>query len=106
MDPSTQTSPYSCTLVGDELAERIDAWQRILRRATDRRVDGRRAVASYPKDAPLLEQIRELIEAERTCCSFLEFRVEEHAGQIALELRLPEETPAPMNALILDLMRD
>lgn len=104
MDRSTETPPYYCALAGDELADRIDAWQRILHRAIDRRVDDRRTVTTYPKDGRLLEHLRELIRAEASCCSFLEFRVEEEADRIVLELRLPMQTPAAVATPILELM--
>lgn len=104
MDTSANTVPCTCTLKDDELTDRIHAWQRVLRRTTDRRVEGDRAVASYPKDGHLVEQLRGLIQAEATCCSFLEFTIEERADRIVTELRLPEEMPPQMKTLILDLM--
>jgi hypothetical protein len=94
----------ACTLEGSELLARIEAWQRIVSRATERRVEGGRAIATYPNDAQLRQELRELIEAEATCCSFLEFNVEERPDRIVTELRLPEEMPAPMKTLILELM--
>ena len=105
MDTTAETLPYTCTLVGDELADRVQAWQRVLRRAIDRRVEGSRAVAIYPNDGHLLEQLRGLVQAEASCCSFLEFTLEEREGRIVTELRLREEVPTPMKALILDLMK-
>lgn len=105
MDTTAEPLPYTCTLVGDELADRVQAWQRVLRRAIDRRVEGSRAVAIYPNDGHLLEQLRGLVQAEASCCSFLEFTLEEREGRIVTELRLREEVPTPMKALILDLMK-
>jgi hypothetical protein len=94
----------ACTLEGAELLARIQAWQGVVSRATERRVEGGRAIATYPNNPQLRHQLRELIEAEATCCSFLEFNVEERPDRIVTELRLPEEMPAPMKTLILDLM--
>lgn len=94
----------ACTLEGPELVARVQAWQQVASRATSRRVEATRIVATYPNDAQLLQQLRELIDAEAACCSFLEFSVEEGADAVVTELRLPESTPAPMRAMILELI--
>jgi hypothetical protein len=97
---------FACALEGSELLERIHAWQGVVSRATTRRVEGSRLVATYPNDAQLLTTLRGLIVAEASCCPFLEFRVEERPDRIVTELRLPEEMPGPMKTLILELMGD
>ena len=84
-------SAATCTLEGDELVDRINAWREVVSRATERRVEDSLAVASYPNDGELLEQLRGLIEAEASCCSFLQFTLEVRADRIVTELRLPEE---------------
>jgi hypothetical protein len=106
MDAPAETVSYSCTLEGDELGDRIQAWQRVVSRAIDHRVEDNRAVASYPKDKQLLEELLGLIEAESSCCSFLRFTLEVRTDRIVTGLRVPEEMPAPMKRLILDPMRD
>jgi hypothetical protein len=95
---------FACTLEGSELLDRIQAWRGVVSRATDRRVVGSRLIATYPNDRQLLQKLRELIDAEATCCPFLDFRVEERPDLVLTELRLPEEMPAPMKTLILELM--
>lgn len=100
----TLPQPLVCTLERSELLARIRAWHEVVSRATTRRVEGNRLIATYPNDAQLLQQLRQLIHAEATCCSFLEFSVEETPNLIVTELRLPEELPAPMRSLILELM--
>jgi hypothetical protein len=102
----TPAQALACTLEGAELLGRIQAWQEVVRRATNRRVVGSRLIATYPDDPQLLQQLRELVNAEATCCPFLDFSVEERPDLIVTELRLPEEMPAPMKALILELMGD
>ena len=94
----------ACTLEGSELVARVHAWQQVASRATSRRVEGTRIIATYPNDARLLQELRELIDAEAACCSFLEFSLEEGPDSIVTELRLPEETPASMRRMILQLI--
>jgi hypothetical protein len=105
MDTAAETPPSTCTLERDELVDRINAWRKVVSRTTERRVENSLAVASYPNDGQLLEQLRGLIEAESTCCSFLQFTLVVQGDHIVTELRFPEEMPTPMKALILDLMR-
>ena len=94
----------ACSLEGSELLARIHAWQQVTSRAISRRVEGDRIVATYPNDAQLLGQLRELIAAEAACCSFLEFTVEEKPDAVVTELGFPEETPAEMRTMILELI--
>ena len=92
------------TLEGTELLDQIRAWQQVVSRAITRRVEGSRVIATYPKDEQLLEQLRTLIATEAICCSFLEFTVDERPDHVLTDLRLPDEMPASMTNLILELM--
>jgi hypothetical protein len=100
----TPAPTLACALEGAELLARIQAWQAVVSRATSRRVVDSRLIATYPNDIQLLQQLRELIDSEARCCAFLEFSVEERPDLIVTELRLPEEMPAPMRSVILELM--
>jgi hypothetical protein len=93
-----------CTLEGDQLLGRIQAWQEVVNRATSRRAEDGRLTATYPNDPQLLQELRDLIDAEAECCPFLDFRLEERPDRIVTELRLPQEMPAPMRALILGVI--
>jgi hypothetical protein len=93
-----------CSLEGDQLARRVRAWQEVASRATARHVKDDRVTATYPNDAQLLVELRELIDAEAECCPFLDFRIEERPDRILTELRFPEDMPAPMRALLLEVM--
>lgn len=101
---ATPAQRPECTLEGSELLARLHAWQQVASRAISRRVEATRIIASYPNDAQLLQKLRELIDAEASCCSFLEFKLEEGPDSIVTELRFPQETPATMRTLILQLI--
>jgi len=101
------TAPLSaCTLDGSELRARMRAWQQVTSRATSRRVEASRIIAIYPNDARLLEQLRELIDAEAACCSFLKFTLEERPDSVVTELRFPQQMPPPIKTLILELIAE
>ena len=102
-DMDTAAQSLTCSLDGDELLDRIDAWREVVQRATSRGVEGDRVVAVYPNDAQLLGRLRELIAAEGECCSFLRFSVEETSDAIVTELRLPEELPDSMRTRVVAL---
>jgi hypothetical protein len=101
---ATPTPVSACTLEGSELLARTQAWQRVTNQATSRRIEGTRIVATYPNDPQLLEQLRQLIDAEAACCSFLEFTLQEKADCVVTELHVSPETPAPMRTLILEVI--
>jgi hypothetical protein len=100
---ATPPRPLSCSLNGDELFDRIEAWRELVQRATSRGVEGDRVVAVYPNDAQLLGRLRELIAAEAECCAFLRFSLEETPDAILTELRLPEALPDSMRTRVVSL---
>ncbi len=81
----------ACSLSGPDLIERIAAWGRVAARATSRAVEPGRIVSTYPPDPLILRELRALIAAEADCCSFMQFKVEEGADQVVVELRVPDE---------------
>ena len=103
MGVDTPAQPFTCSLEGAELLDRIEAWGDVVLRATSRGVENDRVVAVYPKDAQLLGRLRALVAAEAECCSFLLFDVEETPDAIVTELRLPEGMPDPVRARVVAL---
>jgi hypothetical protein len=87
----TSPQPLACTLEEAELGARIEAWRQVVARATSRRIEDGRVVATYPKDARLLARLRELIAAEAECCSFLRLDLHETPDAIVTELRIPDD---------------
>jgi hypothetical protein len=102
---ATPAPASACTLEGAELLARMHAWQRVASRATSRGIEDSRIVSTYPHDPQLLQELRDLIDAEATCCPFLEFNLEVKADSILTELRFSQETPAAMRSLIIELLR-
>jgi hypothetical protein len=100
----TPAKPFTCSLEGPELLDRIDAWQDVVTRATSRGIEDGRVVAGYPKDAQLLGRLRQLVAAEAECCSFLLFDVEETPDEIVTELRLPEGMPDSVRTRVVALV--
>jgi hypothetical protein len=98
VDPPRQL--LACTLKEAELGARLEAWREVAARATTRRFEDGRVVATYPKDARLLGRLRDLIAAEAECCSFLDLRLDETPDAIVTELRLPDGMPASMRTRI------
>lgn len=101
---TTEPAPIACTLERSVLTSRIQAWQQVMARATSRRLEEDRLVATYPDDPQLLEQLRELIAAEAACCPFLEFDLERREGVVVSEFRFPAEAPEEMRTAILALV--
>ncbi len=81
----------ACSLSGPEMIERIREWGQVAARATSRHVEKGRIVSTYPPDQPLLQQLRRLIAAEAECCPFMQFKVDEGADRVEVELRVPED---------------
>ena len=83
-----RTADVACSLSSAELHVRVREWCSLgagaLIGATLR--DGA-AVAAFARSAPVARRLEALIEAERGCCPFLDFRVHEEGEVITLEVR-------------------
>ncbi len=99
-EPYVDQPELSCTLTGPELAARVEEWRRVTAQAKTRTLEGTRAVSVYPNDPDLLDQLRRLIDAEKDCCSFMEFRIEESHDEVVVHLEVPEEMKEVLGAMV------
>jgi hypothetical protein len=95
-----ETHQCGCTLNGDDLAERVQAWREVSSRATSRRIHGDRISSIYPSEPELVHRLRDLIDAEGACCSFLSFTVTEGPAETIVELTFPAEARALVEGII------
>lgn len=84
----------ACTLVGDDRAERIVRWRRLLAGARREDVDGG-VLLRMP--AERAGAVAALAAAEQRCCAFFEFTMRLVGGSVELEVRAPAEA-APLLA--------
>ncbi|GIV97096.1 MAG: hypothetical protein KatS3mg057_1753 [Herpetosiphonaceae bacterium] len=93
--------PIVCSLTEPELQQRREAvFSRIAALVQERRaLDNGYALRFAAEDA-ILEELIRLIQLERVCCPFLQFRliVEQSGGPVWLELVGPEGTRAFLEA--------
>ena len=80
----------SCTLRGAELFERLEEWKQVTSRAESRVLEDNTLVAVYPREPELLEELRRLIAAEKDCCSFLAFHIDERDTRAVVRMEVPE----------------
>jgi hypothetical protein len=85
--------PVACSLSATDARTRLADWERLLERAAVTRtpVEGGTRVALAPLDGVRAELDR-LVAAERECCPFLDFEVEEGGGVLAVTI--PAEADA------------
>lgn len=79
--------PVACTLGGPDLGTRRERWQRL----SDRSLVGQAPTARgltlrFRTDAGVEDELGKLVELERECCGFAEWRVRPVQGAHALEL--------------------
>ena len=85
-----ETQNLSCSLGEGELLQRLREWKDVTSRAHGRVLENNVLIARYPRDPALLGELQRLIDAEKQCCSFLEFRVQENEEDIVVRLEVPE----------------
>ena len=87
----------ACTLEPGAVRGRVEDWQAILAKATERvAIDGGVALR-FPADADVAADLGRLAVAEQGCCSFFDFRMHIDSGTLTFEVRTPPEA-APITA--------
>jgi hypothetical protein len=94
------TSQACCSLGGDELVERVQAWRDVSSRAIARDVHANRVSSVYPSEPGLVQRLRALIAAESECCAFLGFTIEEGPTETIVELAFPPEARALVERVV------
>lgn len=74
-DPQQRTQlPIACTLGPDEGADRIAQWRRLIRRSLiDREETPGLLTLRFRSTDEVAAELTRLVEAERSCCSFLDW---------------------------------
>ena len=86
-----ETQDLACTLASDELVQRIQDWRAVAVHAKSRTVTDSGVVSIYPLDSKVTSELQRLIEAEKDCCSFMDFEMTEAEGNLVVELRVPPD---------------
>ena len=92
MQPA-EDAPVACTLDGDTMAGRLSR----IRALTDtsllsHEVQGRRLRLAYRLEAA--DELRAIVELERSCCAFLDFEVQTRARFVGLTITAPPHVEA------------
>jgi MerR family copper efflux transcriptional regulator len=86
--------PIACALTGDDRAERIEQWRRLLAGAP---VDAIAGGLRFELATDLAGRVAELAEAEQRCCAFFEFALRLRGARLQFEVRAPAHA-APLLA--------
>jgi hypothetical protein len=90
--------PIACTLdaAGGEL--RLAQWQRVGDQAKlSAHLSGRMLAVTYQPQ--VVAQLQELVRAERGCCSFLDWSLEQSPGKVVLTIRSDERGEPDLSRL-------
>jgi hypothetical protein len=97
--PSEQRSaPIACTLAGDDVPARVEAWQSVLTHAIGRDAIGGGVRVTFGPTASV-STLADLVAAEQSCCSFLAFAITIDARGLALEVTAPADAQPVVAAL-------
>ena len=93
----TDATPPSCSLDDAALTERLTAWDRLAAGAlVERDRSGNRVVLTF--DGSAGPDLARLVELERGCCGFLDFRLEPAGARVALVIDGPDGSDATLDA--------
>ncbi len=97
----TTPAPIACTLGADDLATRIDDWNRTLADVTSRTaIDGGLRLQLSPGID--VADLARLVVAEHGCCAFYRFALTADERGIALEVTAPADAEAVLASLFGD----
>jgi hypothetical protein len=85
-----QEPVVACTLTGaDDVAQRVDDWQRLLSRVVARETIDGGLLVRLPAGADLAAEVARLSAAEVECCSWIDFTIRVTVDATILEVRAP-----------------
>ncbi|RBY78550.1 hypothetical protein DQ239_08335 [Blastococcus sp. TF02-09] len=80
--------PVACTLGAADGAAQLRRWRRLDDRALVRRArEAEELLLVYRADDATRTELHDLVGVERTCCAFLDWRIEEQADGLRLNIR-------------------
>jgi hypothetical protein len=94
------TDAAACSLAPGALGDRVDDWRSLTAQALHREIEPGRVLSTYPNNPHIARRFAELIDAEKECCRFLQFDVQQRDTLLHVELRYPPDF-APLLAAVL-----
>jgi hypothetical protein len=85
------TGAATCSLAPGALGNRVDEWRSLTAQALHREIGPGRVLSTYPNNPDIARGFAELIDAEKECCPFLQFDVQEHDTVLRVQLRYPSD---------------
>jgi hypothetical protein len=83
----TRSIPIACTLEGGEAQRRLESWSEVLSQRTDLEMEPTSIEIRFEDAEPTRDRLQSLVEAERSCCSFVEWDLASTKGFLVLSVR-------------------
>ena len=78
--------PIACTLDGLETGRRWREWEKMLDSRLDFQNSGQQLTVTFPGDGDLRTRLTDLVEAERLCCAFVSWDLDQDANHFELRV--------------------
>jgi hypothetical protein len=95
---ATENRPIACTLIEGDFQDRL-AWIAELTRDALRGYDRADLTLKLRYASEAVQCVRDLMCKERACCAFLTFEMLEHADEVWLTIKAPEDARTMADAL-------
>lgn len=79
--------PIACSLDGDQARRRWQAWIALMGRRLSVDLSPQRFTVRFPIGDQLRAELGELVAAERQCCGFVAWELEDLGDQVTLSIR-------------------
>lgn len=91
--------PVACTLGAGDQETRVAKWRELRREGLIREGrDGLVLTTDWRRDDDIADRLHALIEAEKRCCAFLDFEVEELGDLVRVRTVFPEGAESLLEA--------
>jgi hypothetical protein len=79
--------PIACSLDGDAARRRWEEWNTLLKGRRRVEHSSRNLTIAFPPDRFVWDKLVTLVAAERECCGFVDWELEDHGNEIILSLQ-------------------
>lgn len=96
--PETEEKPIACTLDAGDFKERAASIRDLARRSL-RHSSRTPLTLSLTYEPKALDEVRDLVTKEQTCCAFLDFELSSDASSVVLIITAPDSAAASADVL-------
>ncbi len=99
-DTDPISSPIACTLEAARRPKRRAEWEALMAQVQHRERLENGMLLVFRRGATTHADVADLVQRERECCAFFDFRIGTDEGNVVLQIEVPRQAMAAVDALV------